>query len=140
MSEWNVPEDIDLVSKTFDGWAERVIAKDRPSVEAYHDDGFRVRIGQRIYNKAEHVTIELAVEVREMSIIEIEATRRLGDFLFVWSKHRIRADEVPEIPELGLLGDWGDEKASKAGFVQYEFTAWRRDGQRLRCLTFEARR
>jgi len=139
MSEWNDPADIELVSRTFDTWAERVIAKDRPSVETFHDDGFRVRLGERLYNKDEHITLELGVAVREMSIIQIETTRRLGDILLVWSKHLIRADHVPEMPQLGLQGDWGDAQAAKTGFVQLEFTVWRRENGKLKCLAFEAR-
>ena len=137
--EWNDPADVELVSRTFDDWAAAVIRKDRPAVESFHDDDFRVRIGERLFNKAEHTALELAVAVREMSIIEIEATRRLGDILLVWSKHLIRADAVPPIPSLGLEGDWGNEAASKVGFVQLEFTVWRQKGDRLQCVVFEAR-
>ena len=137
--EWNDPADIALVSRTFDAWAAAVIAKDRPSVETFHDEGFRVRLGKGLLDKYEHIDLELAVAVREMSIIEIESTRRMGDLLLVWSKHLIRADHVPELPGLGLKGDWGNETASKVGFVQLEFTVWRRDGDRLKCVAFEAK-
>lgn len=137
--EWNDPADIELVSKTFDDWAAAVIAKDRPLVESFHDKGFRVRLGKGLLDMNEHIEVELAVAVREMSIIEIELTRKMGDLLLVWSKHLIKADHVPQIPHLGLDGDWGNEKASKAGFVQLEFTVWRREGNRLKCLAFEAR-
>jgi hypothetical protein len=138
-AEWDVPADIALVSATFDAWAAAVIAKDRPLVEAFHDDGFRVRLGDLMLDKAKHATLELSVAVREMSIIEITSTRRIGDMLLVWSKHLIRADTVPPIPELGLEGDWGNEAAARQGFVQTEFTLWRQEGDRLRCLMFEAR-
>ena len=137
--EWNDPDDIALVSRTFDAWAAAVVAKDRPTVESFHDDGFRVRLGDRLIDKPEHVLLELTVGVQEMSIISIDATRRVGDMLLVWSKHLIRADGVPPIPELGLEGDWGNEEASRAGFVQTEFTLWRREGDRLKILVFEAR-
>lgn len=138
-AEWNDPADIALVSATFDAWAAAVIAKDRPLVESFHDDGFRVRLGDLMLDKAGHATLELSVAVREMSIIEITATRRIGDMLLVWSKHLIRADAVPPIPELGLEGDWGNEKAAREGFVQAEFTVWRQEGERLKCMVFEAR-
>lgn len=137
--EWNDPEDIALVSRTFDAWAVAVIAKDRPTVESFHDDGFRVRLGERLIDKPEHVLLELTVGVQEMSIISIDATRRVGDMLLVWSRHLIRADRVPPIPELGLEGDWGNEDASRAGFAQTEFTLWRREGDGLKILVFEAR-
>ena len=137
--EWNDPADIALVSRTFDAWAAAVIAKDRPTVETFHDNGFRVRLGKGLLDKNEHIDVELAVAVRERSIIEVESTRRMGDLLLVWSKHLIRADHVPELPGLGLKGDWGNEKASKVGFVQLEFTVWRRDGDRLKCVAFEAK-
>ena len=137
--EWNDPADIVLVSRTFDAWAAAVIAKDRATVETFHDDGFRVRLGKGLLEKNEHIDLELAVAVREMSIIEIESTRRMGHLLLVWSKHLIRADHVPELPELGLKGDWGNETASRVGFVQLEFTVWRRDGDRLKCVAFEAK-
>lgn len=135
--EWNDPEDIRLVSGVFDAWAAAVIAKDRAAVEGFHDDGFRVRIGEALIDKAGHVALELGVAVREMSIVEITATRRIGDLLLVWSKHLIRADAVPELPELGLTGDWGDQAAAKRGFVQIEFTLWRDDGGSLKCVAFE---
>jgi hypothetical protein len=137
--EWNVPADIALVSRTFDDWAAAVIVKDRPTVETFHDDGFRVRLGKGLLNKDEHIDVELSVAVREMSIVEIESTRKMGDLLLVWSKHLIRADHVPPIPRLGLEGDWGNEKASREGFVQLEFTVWRRAGDRLKCFAFEAK-
>jgi hypothetical protein len=137
--EWNDPVDIELVSRTFDNWAAAVIAKDRRTVATFHDDGFRVRLGKGLLNKDQHIDVELSVAVREMSIIEIEATRKMGDLLLVWSKHLIRADAVPPIPRLGLDGDWGNEKASKVGFVQLEFTVWRRAGDRLKCIAFEAK-
>ena len=138
-SEWNDPADIALVSQAFDAWAAAVIAKDRPLVESFHDDGFRLRMGDPLIDKAGHVLIELSVAVREMSIIEITSTRRIGDILLVWSKHLIRADAVSPVPELGLVGDWGDEKAAREGFVQTEFTAWRQEGAGLKCLVFEAK-
>lgn len=137
--EWNDPNDIALVSRTFDAWGAAVVAKDRPKVESFHDDGFRVRLGDRLIDKPEHVLLELTVGVREMSIISIDATRRVGDMLLVWSKHLIRADRVPPIPELGLEGDWGNEEASRAGFEQTEFTLWRQQGDGLKILVFEAR-
>ncbi|HVO44831.1 MAG TPA: hypothetical protein VMT29_00730 [Steroidobacteraceae bacterium] len=137
--EWNDPADIALVSRTFDRWAAAVIAKDRGTVETFHDDGFRVRLGKGLLNKSQHIDVELAVAVREMSIIEIELTRRMGDLLLVWSKHLIMADHVPELPELGLKGDWGNQEAARVGFVQLEFTVWRREGDRLKCVAFEAR-
>lgn len=108
-------------------------------MESFHDEGFRVRIGNALFGKAQHVQLELGVAVREMSIIEIEATRRLGDVLLVWSKHLIAADAVPPIAEIGLAGDWGGEEAAKKGFVQNEFTVWRSDGEHLKCQAFEAR-
>jgi hypothetical protein len=137
--EWNDPADIELVSRTFDDWAAAVIRKDRPTVETFHDDGFRVRLGKGLLDRSEHIDVELAVAVREMSIIEIEATRRMGELLLVWSKHLIRADHVPELPDLGLKGDWGNQKASKVGFVQLELTVWRRAGEGLKCVAFEAK-
>lgn len=137
--EWNDPDDIALVSRTFDAWAAAVVAKDRPTVESFHDDGFRVRLGDRLIDKPEHVMLELTVGVQEMSIISIDAVRRVGDMLLVWSKHLIRADKVPPIPELGLEGDWGNEEAARAGFAQTEFTLWRREDDRLKILVFEAR-
>lgn len=137
--EWNDPADIALVSRTFDAWAAAVIAKDRPLVESFHDDGFRVRLGERLLTKTEHATLELTVAVEEMSIISIDATRRVGDMLLVWSQHLIRAGEVPPIPDFGLEGDWGNEAAAKAGFRQIEFTLWRQDEDRLKCMVFEAR-
>ena len=137
--EWNDPADIELVSRTFDNWAAAVIAKDRGTVETFHDEGFRVRLGKGLLTKDEHIDLELAVAVREMSIIEIEATRSIGELLLVWSRHLIRADAVPPVPRLGLHGDWGNEEASKRGFVQLEFTVWRRVGDRLECVAFEAK-
>jgi hypothetical protein len=115
MAEWNDPADIKLVSRTFDDWAEPVIAKDRPRVESFHDDGFRVRLGERLYGKDEHVAIELSVAVREMSIIEIEATRRIGNILLVWSKHLIKADHVPELPPARPQGRLGRCACRRAG-------------------------
>lgn len=138
-AEWDDPADIALVSRTFDAWAAAVIAKDRPLVESFHDDGFRVRLGDLMLDKTGHATLELAVAVREMSIIEITSTRRVGNMLLVWSKHLIRADAVPPIPELGLEGDWGNEAAAREGFVQTEFTLWRQEGERFKCMVFEAR-
>lgn len=137
--EWNDPDDVALVTATFDAWAAAVISKDRPLVESFHDDGFRVRIGDRLYGKQQHILLELTVGVREMSLISINETRRLGDLLLVWSKHLIRADRVPPIPELGLVGDWGNEAAARVGFEQVEFTLWRREGDRLKNLVFEVR-
>jgi hypothetical protein len=139
MAEWNDLQDIALVSRTFDDWAAAVIAKDQPRVEFFHDAGFRVRVGGRMLDKTGHVTLELGVAVREMSIIEITSTRRIGDILLVWSKHLIRADAVPPIPDLGLVGDWGNEKAARAGFIQVEFTVWRQQRDGLKCLAFEAK-
>jgi hypothetical protein len=137
--EWNDPHDIALVTKTFDAWAAAVIAKDEAAVRAFHDPDFRVRIGDRLFDKVSHVALELAVAVREMSIIQIEETRRIGDILLVWSKHFIAADAVPPIPGLGLEGDWGGEAAARTGFVQVEMTVWRREGGSLKCCAFEAR-
>ena len=59
--EWNDPADIALVSRTFDEWAAAVIAKDRPAVETFHDNGFRVRLGKGLLDKNEHNDLELAV-------------------------------------------------------------------------------
>jgi len=47
---------------------------------------------------------------------------------------------LPEIPSLGLVGDWGDEKAAKRGFTQGEFSVWRFEGGRIKCLAFAASR
>ena len=137
-SEWNDPEDIRLVSKTFDAWADRVIHKDRLAVESFHDDGFLVRVGKSLFGKQQHVALELAVAVREMSIIEIEKTRRVGKLLLVWSRHFIAADAVPPIPELGLEGDWGGEAAAAKGFEQLEFTVWGLENNQLKIIAFEA--
>lgn len=137
--EWNDPADIQLVSRTFDDWAAAVIAKDRPLVETFHDDGFRARIADRMIDKASHIELELTVAVREMSIMEITATRRMGELLLVWSKHRIVADRVPPLPQFGLQGDWGNEAAAQVGFPQTEFTVWRREGAGLKCVAFEAK-
>ena len=137
--EWNDPADIALVSRTFDAWAEAVIVKDRPLVATFHDDGFRARIADRMIDKQSHIELELTVAVREMSIIEITATRRMGDILLVWSKHRIVADQVPPLPQFGLQGDWGNEAAARVGFPQIEFTVWRQQGDALKCVAFEAK-
>lgn len=135
--EWNDPGDIALVTETFDAWAEAVLAKDGPAVETFHDEGFRVRLGARLLTKVEHVRLELAVDNVEMRLTQVEATRRIGDILFVWSRHFIRATAVPPIPEFGLEGDWGNEALARKGFEQGEISVWRDEGGRLKCLVFE---
>jgi len=135
--EWNDPADIALVTKTFEAWAEAVIAKDLPRIATFHDDGFRVRVGDRLLDKDEHMLVEVTVTNTQMDLMSIEATRRLGDVLLVWSTHFIRIEEAPEIPSLGLYGDWGDLEALKQGFVQGEFTVWRIEGDRILCAAFD---
>jgi hypothetical protein len=116
-----------------------VIRKDRAKIESFHDEGFRAGVGGRMLTKAEHVEMELTVGNKEMKLLKIQ-TRRVGDVLLVWSSHFIRADPVPEIPKLGLIGDWGDAKAAKRGFTQDEFSVWRFEGGRLKCLAFVGQR
>jgi hypothetical protein len=70
-------------------------------------------------------------------LLEIEATRRVGELLLVWSRHFIRVNAIPQIPSLGLLGDWGNEKVAKQGFNQGELSVWRYDGDKLKCLAFD---
>jgi hypothetical protein len=137
---WNIPHDIELVSRTFDEWTNAVIAKDRAKIERFHDEGFRAGLGDKLLTKAQHVHLELTVGNAEMKLLKIAATRRSGDVLLVWSKHFIRVTSLPEIPSLGLLGDWGDEKAAKKGFIQDEFSVWRFEGDRIKCLSFAASR
>jgi hypothetical protein len=137
---WNNPLDIELVSRTFNEWTEAVIAKDRGKVESFHDHGFRAGLGGKLLTKPQHVQLELTVGNAEMKLLEIVATRHVADVLLVWSKHFIRVTSLPEIPSLGLLGDWGDEKAAKKGFIQDEFSVWRFDGDRIKCLSFAASR
>ena len=135
--EWNDPKDIALVTETFDAWAVAVLAKDGPTVATFHDDGFRVRLGKRLLTKAEHIHLELTVGNVEMRLTEVEATRRIGDILFVWSRHFIRATSVPPIPEFGLEGDWANEAMAQKGFEQGEISVWRDEGGKLKCLAFE---
>lgn len=139
-TEWNNPEDIALVSRSFTTWTDAVIAKDKATVESFHDEGFRAGLGDRLFNKAQHVELELAVANTEMKLLKVQATRRIGDILLVWSQHFIRVDSLPEIPSLGLLGDWGDEKMAKQGFTQDEISVWRFEGGRIKCLAFAASR
>lgn len=135
--EWNNPSDIALVTDTFNDWAAAVIAKDRAALEAFHDQGFRVRVGDRLLDRDDHMLLEVTVTNTQMDLISIEATRRIGDVLLVWSTHSITIEEAPEIPSLGLFGDWGDLEALKRGFIQGEFTVWRFEGERLLCAAFD---
>jgi hypothetical protein len=135
--EWNDPKDIDQVTKTFDAWAKAVLAKDETAVESFHDEGFRVHVGARLLTRAEHVRLEITVDNVEMRLTKVEATRRIGDILFVWSRHFIRASAVPPIPELGLEGDWANEAMAQKGFEQSEISVWRDIGGLLKCLAFE---
>lgn len=135
--EWNDPKDVELASRTFKDWADAVRAKDKARVESFHDESFLVRMGGRLLGKEEHVQIEMTVENSEMTLVELEATRRIGNVLLVWSKHFIRADAVPAIPALGLGEQWFDQEAVRKGFVQAELTVWRQEGDRLRCLAFD---
>lgn len=136
-SEWNDPADIALVSETFKAWTDAVLARDKATVESFHDDGFRVRMGERILTKDEHVTLELAVASTQMDLVSVEATRRVGDLLLVWSRHFIKVDSIPELPALGLVGDWANEAVARRGFTQDEMTVWRFEGGRIRCLAFD---
>lgn len=138
--EWNDPDDIARISRAFQTWTDAVIAKDRATIESFHDEGFRAGLGDRLLTKAQHIQLELAVGNTEMKLLQVEATRRVGDILLVWSKHFIRVNSLPQIPSLGLVGDWGDEKAAKRGFTQGEFSVWRFEGKRLECLSFAAAR
>ena len=138
--EWNDPHDVELVSRTFNEWTNAVIEKDGAKIESFHDEGFRAGLGDKLLKKAQHVQLELTVGNAEMKLLEIAATRRVGDVLLVWSKHFIRVTSLPEIPSLGLLGDWGDEKAAKKGFTQDEFSVWMFEGDRIKCLAFAASR
>ena len=135
--EWNDPNDRALVAKTFDAWADAVIAKDRARIETFHDAGFRVRVGERLLDKDEHMLLEMSVTNTQMDLMSIEATRRIGDVLLVWSTHFIKIEEAPEIPSLGLFGDWGNLEVLKKGFVQGEFTVWRFEGDRIVCAAFD---
>lgn len=135
--EWNDPADIALVSSRFQAWTNAVIAKDRATVESIHDDGFRVRLGNRLLTKDEHIQLELAVANAEMNLLEVESTRRIGEILLVWSKHFIRVHAIPQIPSLDLLGDWGNEEVAKKGFTQGELSVWRHAGGKLKCLAFD---
>jgi hypothetical protein len=135
--EWNDPEDIALVSSTFQRWTDAVIAKDEVTVAEIHDDGFRVRFGDKLLTKNEHIQLELAVANEEMRLLALEATRRIGDLLLVWSRHFIRVSSIPEIPSLGLLGDWGSEAVAKRGFTQGEFSIWKYTGKTLKYLAFD---
>lgn len=135
--EWNDPQDIALVSRSFQAWTDAVIAKDGATVDSFHDDGFRVRLGDRLLTKAEHIELELAVANSEMTLLDVEATRRIGEVLLVWSRHFIRAEAIPEIPGLGLVGDWGNAAVARKGFIQGEFSVWRYEGDRIRCLAFD---
>lgn len=135
--EWNDPKDIALVSGTFQAWTDAVISKDHATVATFHDDGFRVRLGDRLLTKAEHIELELAVANSEMNLLEVEATRRIGDILLVWSRHFIKVESIPEIPSLGLVGDWGNESVAKQGFVQGELSIWRFERDRIKCLAFD---
>jgi hypothetical protein len=139
-TEWNNPEDIALVSRAFNTWTDAVIAKDKATIESFHDDEFRAGLGDRLFNKAEHIEIELLVGNVEMKLLEVHATRRIGNILMVWSQHFIRVDSLPEIPSLGLIGDWGGEASAKQGFTQDEISVWRFEGGRLKCLAFAASR
>jgi hypothetical protein len=138
--EWNDPHDVELVSRTFNEWTNAVIERDGAKIESFHDEGFRAGLGDKLLKKAQHVQLELTVGNAEMKLLEIAATRRVGDVLLVWSKHFIRVTSLPEIPSLGLLGDWGDEKVAKKGFMQDEFSVWRFEGDRIKCLSFAASR
>lgn len=135
--EWNDPADLALVTKTFDAWADAVIAKDRARIETFHDDGFRVRVGDRLLDKDEHMLLETTVTNTQMDLMSIEATRRIGDVLLVWSTHFIKIEETPEIPSLGLFGDWGNLEVLKQGFVQGELSVWRFEGDRIVCAAFD---
>jgi hypothetical protein len=137
---WNDPKDMAMVSRAFRTWTDAVIAKDRATIESFHDEGFRAGLGNRVLTKAQHIQLELIVENKEMKLTSIEATRRVGDILLVWSTHFIRVDALPEIPSLGLFGDWGDEKAAKRGFSQNEFSVWRFADGRIKCLEFATTR
>jgi hypothetical protein len=135
--EWNDPKDFALVSRTFQTWADTVIAKDRATVASIHDEGFRVRLGTRLLTKNEHIELELIVANAEMRLTAVEATRRVGELLLVWSTHFIRVNAIPQIPSLGLLGDWGNEKVAKQGFTQGELSVWRYEGDSLKCIAFD---
>ncbi|MFV3077039.1 hypothetical protein [Niveispirillum fermenti] len=135
--EWNDPGDMALITRIFRAWAEAVLAKDGDRVESFHDEGFKVRIGERLFDKRAHIAIELAVDSREMRLVAIDAVRRVGDLLLVWSSHFIRAENVPAIPALGLPDGWADGDLARAGFTQTEFTVWRVDGDHARCLAFD---
>jgi hypothetical protein len=135
--EWNDPQDIALVSRTFQTWTDAVIARDRATVASIHDEGFRVRFGERLLSKSEHIELELAVAHAEMKLLEVEATRRVAGLLLVWSRHFIRVNAIPQIPGLGLLGDWGNEQVAKQGFTQGELSVWRYEGDKLKCLAFD---
>ena len=138
--EWNDPNDIARISRAFQTWTDAVIAKDRATIESFHDEGFRAGLGDRIFTKAQHIQLELAVGNTEMKLLRVTATRHVGDILLVWSKHFIRVNSLPQIPSLGLVGDWGDEEAAKRGFTQGEFSVWRFEGNRIKCLSFAATR
>lgn len=135
--EWNDPSDIELVTRSFKIWGDAVIAKDRGTIETLHDDGFRVRLGERLLTKDEHILLELAVKNTQMDTKSIEATRRIGELLLVWSTRLMKIEEVPEIPSLGLFGEWADVEALRQGFTQGEFSVWRYDGDCIRCLAFD---
>jgi hypothetical protein len=135
--EWNDPKDVALLSNTFDIWTKAVIAKDHVTISDIHDEGFRVRLGDRLLNKQEHIDLELAVANTEMRLVKVEATRRMGDFLLAWTRHFIKVSSLPPIPHLGLTGDWGNEAAARKGFMQGEFSVWRFEGEAIKCIAFD---
>lgn len=136
----NDPEDIAFVKNAFEDWASSVIAKERDEVVDFHADDFGVLSGAGMLNKDDHVILQLTVDNKQMDLLELSEVRRTGNLYLVWSTHFIRADKVPPIPSIGLEGDWGGEEQAKVGFVQKEFTVWRRTGDKLRCVAFHARR
>jgi hypothetical protein len=135
--EWNDPGDVALLTSTFDNWTNAVISKDRVTIAGMHDEGFRVRLGDRLLNKHEHTDLEIAVANTDMKLIEVEATRRIGDLLLAWTRHFIKVSALPPIPNLGLFGDWGNEAAARRGFIQGEFSVWRFEGKKIKCVAFD---
>lgn len=135
--EWNDPADVALVTEAFRVWAKAVMGKDRATVESLHEAGFRVRLGDRLLDRDEHILLELAVKNSQMDTLAIDATRRIGEVLLVWSRRLMKVEETPEIPSLGLFGDWGNIEVLRKGFVQGEFSVWRQDGNRIRCMAFD---
>lgn len=134
---WNDTNDRRLVTEAFEQWGKAVLGKDREALERIHDPGFKVTVGNALLDKAGHIELEMQVAAREIRLTELTATRRLGDLILAWSKHRMAADHVPGVASADLQAGWVPDSLAQAGFEQREFSVWRQHGDTLQCVAFE---